>query len=155
MSIRDELLALQQADPERMLHVEVAETWARANPESDTHGALEWDDRKAGQQFRYVQLRQLVRIHVVNETREPQFVNLSIDRVQGGGYRSIDDVMPSVSYREIMLRDALAELERLQKKYARLTELAKIWSEMEAARQAEAIRAAAEAQRAPRRRRAA
>jgi hypothetical protein len=51
---------------------------------------------------------------------------LSIDRTEGG-YRQIADVMSRQDLRKVMLDDALAELERTQKKYRHLQELETVW----------------------------
>ena len=60
---------------------------------------------------------------------------LSIDRKAGGGYRKMSDVLKAPDLREIMLADALAELERVQLKYARVEELARVWAEAAAVEQ--------------------
>ncbi len=130
MSIKSELLRIQQADPDNVLRpVEVVE-WAAENKDSDLYRALEWDDPTAAHQHRLWQVRQLIMIHVTTEDRTPLLVSLSIDRRnEGGGYRAISDVADHPDLREIMLADALAELERVQTKYARVQELAEVWRE--------------------------
>jgi hypothetical protein len=56
-------------------------------------------------------------------------VSLSIDRGHDGnnGYRGLDDVIAREDLRSIMMQDALAELERVQARYAKLTELQEVW----------------------------
>lgn len=135
MSIRSELLSLQHSDPQNVLHVEDVVRWAAENPDSALHSAIEWDDSKAAYEYRLSQIRHLIQLHVVNEDRTPLLVSLSIDRHAGGGYRSVEDVGRVPDLREVMLADALAELERTRVKYARVQELAKVWEEADAARQ--------------------
>jgi hypothetical protein len=77
-------------------------------------------------------------------------VSLSIDRVQGGGYRSLDDVVAIPDLRQVLLEDAFRELGRIQAKYQRVQELASVWEVTERARIAEEKRKVA----AKRRRRA-
>jgi len=133
MTIRDELVELQKHDG--ILRPESAVMWARKNPKSALHGALEWDDNAAAHQYRIWQVRQLIAVHVVNEEGVRQIVSLSIDRInQGGGYREINSILASPPLREILLADALAELERMRLKYQGLVELAKVWDEVHRAR---------------------
>jgi hypothetical protein len=129
VSVKSELLALQRADKEKILRPQVALAWARRHRTSELFARLEWDDDKAADEFRLSQIRSLIQIHVVYDNRAPMMVSLTIDRhVPGGGYRSIEDVAKMPDLRELMLRDALNDLERAQVKYARVLELADVWS---------------------------
>jgi hypothetical protein len=136
MSIATELLALQTASPDGMLHCEKAVDWAQKNKTSALYSALEWDNRKAGQQYRLWQMRRLVEIHVISAGNAPTLVSLSVDRAKGGGYRAVSDVANAPDLRQIMLADALAELQRMQIKYSRVEALASVWREVEKVRQA-------------------
>ncbi len=128
MTIRDELLAIK--GNEELLIPQKAVDWAKANPNSALHSALPWDDAYAANQHRLHMVRQLISIHIVYAGGDRQFVSLSIDRTRdGGGYRNIDDVLPIPDLREIMLNDALKDLERIQLKYGRVKELAGVWDE--------------------------
>lgn len=129
-AIRSELLQIKAADPDGLLLAPKAVAWASEHPDSALHKALEWDDAKAGQEYRISQVRQLIRLHVVTAEGEPQLVSLTFDRVGSGGYRDISDVLKSRELTEIMLADALAELERVQAKYARVKELSGVWEEL-------------------------
>lgn len=134
MSIKSELIKLQQKNG--LLRPEDAIEWARSHKDSALYGAIDWNDATAAHSYRLWQVRQLIAVHVVNENNVRRMVSLSIDRVtSGGGYRALDDVMASQSLREVMLTDALAELERIKLKYETLTELAKVWVETEAVKQ--------------------
>lgn len=56
------------------------------------------------------------------------FVSLSTDRKKGTGiYRPIVNIMKNDKHREIMLNDAIKELNAFKHKYATLTELAPIF----------------------------
>jgi hypothetical protein len=126
MSIRDELLALKNADD--MILGEDAVGWARENPNSDLHGALEWNNDKSAHEHRLWQVRRLIAIHVVSAEGTRQLVSLSTDRHRpGGGFRHIDDVLPVRELREVLLEDALRELQRVEARYKQVTELAEIW----------------------------
>lgn len=140
MSVKLELLRIQQADREHILRPEEVVQWAKDNPESALYGCLEWNNRKAAEQHRLWQVRQLIQLHVLTEDRSPMLVSLSIDRKnRGGGYRSISDVIEVPDLREIMLADALAELERVQMKYERVDALRALWEEAERVRQSAGV----------------
>jgi hypothetical protein len=131
LSIKSELLALQQTNSDGILHAAEVVAWARKNTESRLHAAIEWDDATAAEAHRLWQVRQLIQIHVVADDGAPTLVSLSLDRKAGGGYRSISDVAKRPDLRDIMLQDALDELNRVQAKYQRVTELASVWQEAE------------------------
>lgn len=129
MSIRDELLAIQ-GDKEFLI-VEEAEIWARDHPDSDLHRSLEWDDQIAAREHRFWQIRRLIAIHIQTPEGVRQMVSLSIDRGRdGGGYRKLDSILANRSLHEVMLADALRELERVQAKYNQLQELQPLWQEV-------------------------
>lgn len=128
MSIKSELEALFSADGK--LYVEVVQTWARENKHSELNKELEWDSEIGAEQHRFTQIRRLIKMHIISEKRDPEVVSLTIDRVQGGGYRRMSDVLQSRDLTNVMLLDALADLERLQRKYRKLTQLAGIWQEV-------------------------
>lgn len=133
MTIKDELLALKK-DGVLLAHDVV--TWAQANPHSLLHKSLEWDDAKAGYEYRLEQVRRLVRIHVVTESGERQLLSLSVDRTNqaGGGYREMQAVLADKTLRDVLLTDALRELDRIQKKYEHLKELSRVWAEKDRVR---------------------
>lgn len=131
MGIREELIALKDADgfivPER------AVSWAKKNRDSSLHRALEWDDQKAGHEFRLWQVRRLIAVSCITPEGERQIVSLSIDRTRsGGGYRDLADVLPAADLRKVLLDDAIAELDRMQSKYDQLNELTRVWAEKDA-----------------------
>lgn len=127
MTIRDELVALQKRHG--ILRPEQAVEWAREHPASALHAAVDWNDTTAAHQHRIWQIRQLIAVHVVNQEGVRQMVSLTIDRVNAGGYRLLNDVMETESLREVLLADALAELERIKAKYLGLVELTRVWEE--------------------------
>lgn len=133
MTIKAELLGLQNQDG--MIIPDAAVDWAKANPASALHGALEWDDGKAGHQWRVWQVRRLVAVHLVDDAGERKFFSLSIDRAEKGGYRDLDDIARAPDLAAIMLKDAAAELKRVRKKYERVKGLAHIWAQIDALEQ--------------------
>jgi|SRR5215813_801261 len=126
MSIESELQALKNADG--LVIVEEVHEWARKHSGSALHKALEWDNDVAAYEHRCWQIRRLIAIHVRTEEGDRALLSLSIDRVRdGGGYRGFDDIKQSRDLYQILLTDALNELERVRTKYERLQELEPIW----------------------------
>ncbi len=122
-----------------------AVTWARTNRKSRLHAALEWDNDVAGERYRIWQVRSLISIHITDPDGGRRFVSLSIDRKHDGsnGYRSLEDIAARPDLREIMLKDALADLERVQARYSKLSELQPVWEQADAVRQKRVRKAAA------------
>jgi hypothetical protein len=128
MTIQSELEALRGDDG--LIHAEEAVEWAAKHPKSALYAHLEWDDKKAGHQYRIWQVRNVL-LSIVNEEDVRQEVSLSIDRATGGGYRNLKSVMSTKELREVLLADALAELNRLKLRFSVLTELARVWEEVD------------------------
>jgi hypothetical protein len=140
-TIADELLALRSDDGR--INPAEAVVWAKRHTKSRLHGALEWDDAVAGERYRIWQVRALISTYVLDvATGDRKFVSVSIDR-QSGGYRSLAEVIATPDLREVMVADALAELERVQKRYERVTELQTVWAEADKVRSRRKTKAAA------------
>ena len=134
MSIKSELLSIQHATTDNILHAEDVVQWAQENPASALHRVIEWDNAKAAHAYRLSQVRHLIQVHVVADDNTPLLVSLSIDRPIGGGYRDLADVGRVPNLREILLADALMELERVRSKFERVQELTRVWEEADAVR---------------------
>lgn len=142
-ALADELLGLKNANG--VINPTEAVAWARKNKKSVLHANLEWDDGIAAERWRITQVRQLIAVHIIDADGGRQFVSLSIDRKHDGsnGYRSMEDVVARPDLREIMLKDALSELERIQERYKKLTELQPVWERAEEVRTRRRPKAAA------------
>lgn len=127
--IQEELEA--RRSPDGRLYGDVIHAWAENHRDSAIGRALEWDDTKAGYEYRLIQIRTLIRVHTITVNNTPTYVSLRIDRPIGGGYRHIRDVMQTPTLRACALADALQDLKRVQTKYQHLTELAEIWEAVE------------------------
>ena len=134
MTIKTELLAIQETSTDGRLYPREVVSWARDNPGTALHKAIEWNNRKAADAYRLAQVRQMIEIYVINVPDGPLVISLSHDRLAGGGYRSVHEVAASAELRKIALKDALAELDRVQAKYDRITDLAAIWAEADTVR---------------------
>ena len=107
-----------------------------ADEESSLHAYFDWSDTEAAHKWRLHQARQLIRVSV--EMIGPKesaamtrvFVSLTPDRAEDTGYRVLTDVMSDPDYRKQLLSDALEEMQRFEKKYQDLKELAGVFSAM-------------------------
>lgn len=113
----------------------VAAARDRKNP---LHSFFTWNTREAAEKNLLNEARELIREYTITVTitnNEPiqvrHFVSLSTDRVHGGGYRAIADVLNDEQMTEQLLADALAELQIFQAKYARLQKLLPVFEAIE------------------------
>jgi hypothetical protein len=131
MTVATELRALKGT--RELLTAEEVVRWAQNHPKSALYKAPQfcgWSKTKAAYQHWLWGARALIAIHITYENGGRQFVSLSLDRTRpGGGYRDVDEVLRDRSLTEIMLDDALRELDRVQEKYDQLKELAAVWRE--------------------------
>lgn len=132
--IKAEILQIQATDPDNKAHTDAIIKFAQTNKNSTLHGEFQWDVKKAAYAHWQQTAMQLIRLHVRTEEGKPQLISLSIDRTQGGGYRAISDVVKSRKLTQVMLDDALQELERVQTKYAHLKALAGVWTAVDKVR---------------------
>jgi hypothetical protein len=109
--------------------------WAERHKKSAWAAELEWNDRTAGREHRLNQIRRIIiTLEITIGERTRRFYSLSIDRSKkGGGYRDVKDILGNKTLYDVMLGDALAELNRLKEKYESLRELRRVWRELEAA----------------------
>lgn len=113
---------------------------AARDPASPLHELFEWDDRRAGEQYRLAQASELIRrwkgvvVRVDERTREVRVE--AVRRVQspseqrGPGqrsYESVEAIMADPVKRDDMIRTALRELQAYRKRYAGLAALSDIW----------------------------
>lgn len=105
------------------------------NPATALHSRFEWDDTKAGYQYRLLQARNLIRVqvHIISEDIEPVrcYVSLKENRQnKGGGYLGMGMVLMDRKKRETLLQEAYQDMEVFIHKYERLKELAGVRREI-------------------------
>jgi hypothetical protein len=108
---------------------------AARDPESPLHSQFEWDDSKAGEQYRIWQARRILAtiqvFDVRTESARPAFISLASDRLKPeGGYRWMQDVLSSKEGRQEAIETALADLKALKFRYEHIRELASVWTEV-------------------------
>lgn len=117
---------------------------AASSPDSPLHHRFEWDDTAAARKYRNVQAGVLIRqikitvVRRVEKTKELKITTtrefqslLSARGEDGGGYESVIEIMSDADKRVEMLATVLAELTAYRQKYAELTELSKVWKELD------------------------
>lgn len=119
--IQEELCALKRQH--KLLKATTVLKWAQAHPKSAIYRALEWDDAVGAEQWRLYQIGTLIQVHCRDLDGVRTLVSLSIDRVAGGGFRSMQDVLSDKKLKEILLADALEDLRRLEDRYKLLKDL--------------------------------
>ena len=119
-----------------------------ARPEtSPLHSLFTWDDQIAAERLRLIQARTVIRMRIeVLDTGRVSIpvrsqVSLTTDQLAGGGYRSVRMVLANDQQRNQMLADAIAELERLKRRYATLHELVEVFAAIDNLEQAKAAEA--------------
>lgn len=106
------------------------------DPSTALHAKFTWDDTAAAHQWRLMQARKLINIHLTVITPDTQpvpiYVSLHSDRAKkGGGYRKTVDVMQSPAMRAELLDQALAEADTWMHRYHALDKLADVFSAIE------------------------
>lgn len=97
------------------------------------HDAFEWRDDVAAEQFREQQARHIINcICVVDEakTAEPVRAFFNIVRTEQQ-YQHIETILRSENDTQLLLQQALKELEAFKKKYAQLEQLAEVFRAIE------------------------
>jgi hypothetical protein len=120
-----------------------------ASPDTALHDEFQWDDTEAARQYRLVQARQVIRLSVtvISEEAPPTraYISLPSDRVNGGGYRSTQEVLSDDARSAEMVRDVLQRVHALRRKYEAVSQLAPLWraaQEIEATQKGDAKAAA-------------
>ena len=104
-----------------------AEVVQAAKPNSSPlHCKFEWNNGKAGHQYRLWQARELISVYVtvINRQSVPQYVSFRADRIgKGGGYRDMPTVLKSAELRKRMLAEAIDDLKTVEQRYIMLRDL--------------------------------
>lgn len=141
MKITDEIKATLEAvrlkHPQGLLHEEdiLREAQKASSP---LHKQFTWEDTDAARKWRLQEARELImRVTYLVPTNQEEpttlryYASLASDRIAGGGYRAITDVLSQAEWRDELLRTALAELQNLQKRYKDLVELVPVFAALD------------------------
>lgn len=126
-ALRRELEALI-TDDGRLYARQVVE-FARQNPNSELHNRFQWDLEQAAYLHWLSTARRLIAVYVTSETGERTTISLSVDRLNGGGYRNAAEVLSTAAMRRMAVEDALAEVQRWRERCSHLApELGQIFA---------------------------
>lgn len=114
---------------------------ASREPSAALHPVFEWDDQKAAAAHRKSQAMYIIRhIDVVvqreDESAAPIRAFVSVKRDEDRSYTSVQHAMADPGLRQQIVRQAWAELEAWQRRYAELVDFAKVFTAIEQARAA-------------------
>lgn len=126
---------------------EAVESLQRRTPEAlvekargdngDLHGLFEWDDAKAGHAHRLHQARQVMAalvIYTPHKPGEPQRALIHTRVYTAPQYERVEVALADSAIHAEMVRKALAELSQWKNRHAHLTELAPIFTAIDAAK---------------------
>ena len=125
------------------------------DPNTSLHNKFEWDNKKAGDNYRLWQARRIIRLELVvvsscsdgkiiisdmsegeigaGDNKIRAYVSLQNDRAgdDSGGYRSLTDVMSNEEYRDQLLEMAKKDMIIFKQKYGVLSKLSKVFMAMD------------------------
>ena len=111
---------------------------AARKPKAPLHPLFEWDNRKAAEEHRLSQARNVLRsIRVVMEDdgdgkEWPARAYLNVRQSEDvGGYMVVDDVMSDPVLKAQALSDCRRLLKGIRRRYAHLKELASLWGDID------------------------
>ena len=131
-AVRRELEALI-GDDGRIYARQVVE-FARLNTDSELHNRFQWDLEQAAYLHWLSTARRLIAVFITSEAGERTTISLSVDRINGGGYRDRNEVLSTAAMRRMATEDALAEIQRWRERNSHLVpELASIFAAVDRA----------------------
>lgn len=130
--VRDALDEIAERDDGHHLRPAAVVERAKARS-SPLHECFTWDNEVAGTAWRINEARELIRSYYVKVEQQPPlltraYVSLRSNRVQGGGYTSIQRVLSDREMHQEMLRDALEEITLVERRYGKLQELQPVFT---------------------------
>lgn len=105
--------------------------------DSELHSRFEWDDAIAGEEYRLVQARNLIRsveiVYTPADDPEPRRVR-AYSTVRGQdpdhmGYKKTEDLLQDDFSRKLLLKQCQRDIAALQKRYGHLSEFAQMLRE--------------------------
>lgn len=131
--VKSELAAIEKANGGLLLPRAVL---ARARDKhSALHAQFDWNTSRNAERGLLLQAQELIMaVKIKVETADQETISvraywsLAPDRLNGGGYRPLNEIMANQQWREQLLATALGELEALRKRYAKLEELTAVFA---------------------------
>lgn len=130
MSLRDHLDSIRQEKGELTPQTVVDSARPASHP---LHSRFEWNNKVAGEAYRRVQARELIRSVMVrygepSETEEAKSVRafVAVPSPEGSSYQPVEDVAQDEFSRELVLRDMEREWKALHRRYSAFKEFAEM-----------------------------
>lgn len=100
--------------------------WAAEHPESELHKCFTWDDKKAANEWRKQEARQVVcqLVFENEETKEP--TNIRIMQKSDNEYKPVNMIVRNQDEYEELLKRAYTELQAFKERYKNIVELEEI-----------------------------
>lgn len=121
----DELEAIRTKAQDGLLRAKDVVDFARSNPDSKLHAHFEWDDSVAAEEFRLHQARGLIRAVITFQpatdgtpVRTRAYISLPSERVNGGGYRRIEQAQENPAMVGELIGEFKASLAGLHERFA-------------------------------------
>jgi hypothetical protein len=142
--LRSALLQIAAQHPEGAIYPAAVVEAAR-EPSHILHRHFEWDDGSAGEAFRIIQARSLIRrvqLVIVRTNEETREVSLQVTRQYQsrpsmrsakGGYEPVDAILSDDDKRRELLAQVLSELNAYRRRYSQLSELQRVWTAVDEA----------------------
>lgn len=132
-AIRDALDKIAEADEQGTLRPEAIVEAAR-DPESPLHQCFTWDEERAAYSWQLHEARVLIRTYKVVIEQAPipirtrAYVSLKSARVARMGYTPIRRILSEPEMHAELLRNALEDLEGMERRYGHLRELKAVFT---------------------------
>jgi hypothetical protein len=153
--IKAELDRLKSAARDKRLRWQDVVLAAR-DKSSPLHAYFDFNREAAMEHYLRAQAEELIASYTVvvmtdsgEKVRTRAFVSISTDRQNGGGYRSILDVLSDEDLKQQMLLDALSDLAAFKERYKELKELSAIFEAIKKVEKTNARRTPQAARRRP------
>lgn len=105
--------------------------------EAALHTAFEWDDSIAGEEWRKHQARHIINSIIVVQKKEDEPIPVraffKIEQSEGT-YESVHTILRCSTKREMLMQDALRELDSFKRKYSVLKELSGVFAAIDEAK---------------------
>lgn len=124
-----EVLRLLRTDKKKYANPEHVVIWAKNHPNSALHGILEWDDTRAGHQYRVMQVYAIIRRVRVKAYTDAGpitirgIISRPSQRLKGSSYMTAEEAIRRPNVMNELIREALREIQYWRKRHATLTAL--------------------------------
>ena len=134
--IRNELEIIRRASSDGRLHARAVRDAVRGNPRHPLRPFFTWSRNAALDKLQVIEARRLIRhVYLTNPAGDfkpaaPEYVSLDRDRLQGGGYRPLAQVVQRKDLLDSLKQTAVRELRDWIRRYRLLKDLHDVMQEV-------------------------